>query len=125
MDKFTQVQTKTRDILSILVENKEGEVSSSRSHQEEKKVFKEKIFSNIGPHNRQIEFKELPRYNMPKFLEHRVEESEVPFEGVTPIEFQLTEYTNFSEEFKRHLTFKYYCDYQERVKYKGGNIIPT
>ena len=31
----------------------------------------------------------------------------------------------FSEEFKICLTFKYYCDYQDRVKYRGGNIIPT
>ena len=86
MDKFTQVQTETIYIFSRLVDKKEGEVSSSRSHQEEKKVFKEKIFSNIGPHNRQIEFKELPRYNIPKFLVHRVEDAEVPFEGITPID---------------------------------------
>ena len=125
MEKFTQVQTETRDILSRLVGKKEGEVSSSGSHQEEKKVFKEQIFSKTGPHSRPLEFKEFPRSYMPKFLEHRVEEAEVPFEGVTPIEVWLTEYMAFSEEFKRHLTFRYYCDYQERVKYIGGNRIPT
>ena len=90
IDKFTQVQTKTRDIFSRLVDKKEGEVSNSRSHQDEKKVFKEKIFMKTGTHNRPLESKEMPRYNMPKFMEHRVEEVEVKFEGVTPIELWLT-----------------------------------
>ena len=69
-----------------LVDKKEGEVSSSGSHEEDKKVFKEQIFSKTGPHNKPLEFKVLPRSNMPKFLEHRVEEAEVPFEGITPID---------------------------------------
>ena len=60
MDKFTQVQTKTRDILSRLVDKKEGGANSSCSHQEEKKVFKEKIFSNTENHTIHIEFKEFP-----------------------------------------------------------------
>ena len=121
MDKFTQVQIETRDILSRLVDKKQGEVSSSGSHQGEKKVFKEQILFKTGPHNRPLEFKEMPMSNMPKFLEHRVEEVEVPFEGVIPIEVWLTEYMAFSEEFKIHLNFRYYYDYQERVKYIGGN----
>ena len=49
----------------------------------------------------------------------------MPFEGVTPIEVRLTEYMAFSEEFKRHLTFRDYCDYQDRVKFRGGNRMPT
>ena len=61
---------------------------------------------------------------MPKFLEHRVEEAKVPFEGLTPIEIRLTEYMAFSEELKINLTFKNHCDYQDRVKSKGGNRIP-
>ena len=90
MEKFTQVQTETRDIISRLVDKKEGEVSSSGSHQEEKKVFKEEILSKTGTYNRPLEFKEFPRSNMPKFLEHRVEEAEVPFEGVAPIKVRFT-----------------------------------
>ena len=54
-----------------------------------------------------------------------MEETEPQFEEATPIEVQLIEYMAFSEEFKRHLTFRYYFDYQDRVKYRGGNIIPT
>ena len=43
MDKFTQVQIETRDILSRLVDKKEGEVSSSGSHQEEKRTLKDQM----------------------------------------------------------------------------------
>ena len=111
MDKFTQVQTETRDILFILVDKKEGEFSSSSSHQEEKRIFKEKIFSNTRNHNRPHEFKGIPRSTIPKFLEHSMEETEVQFEGTTPIEGWLTKYMAFSEEFKIHLTFRDYCDY--------------
>ena len=58
-------------------------------------------------------------------MEHRVEEAEVPFEGLTPIEVWLTLYMDFSEELKINLNFIYYCYYQEKVKYKGFNRIPT
>ena len=51
MDKFTQVQIETRDILSRLVDKKEGEVNSTGSHQKEKKVFKEKILFKNGTLN--------------------------------------------------------------------------
>ena len=51
MEKFTQVQMETRDILSRLVDKKEGEVNNSGSHQEENMVFKEQIFSKNGTLN--------------------------------------------------------------------------
>ena len=57
MYKFTHVQTKIREGLCRLVDKKEGEVNSSGSHQEEKKVLKEKIFYNFGTHNRPLELK--------------------------------------------------------------------
>ena len=73
IDKFTQVQNETRDILSRLVDKKYGEVNSSGSHHEEKKNFKDKIFSKTRSRNRPHEFKKIPSSDMPKFLEHRVE----------------------------------------------------
>ena len=42
MDKFTQVQIETKDIISRLADKTEGKVSGSGSHQGEKKVLKEK-----------------------------------------------------------------------------------
>ena len=41
------------------------------------------------------------------------------------MEVRLTEYISFSEDLKRNLNFRYYCDYQYKVKLRGGNKIPT
>ena len=73
-----------------MVDKKEGEVNSSGSRQEEKRIFKEKIFSKTGPHNRPHEFKYFSRYTMPNILEHRIEETKMQFEGVAPLEVWLT-----------------------------------
>ena len=45
------MQIETREILSGLVDKKDGKGNSSGSHHEEKKIFKEKLFSKIGSRN--------------------------------------------------------------------------
>ena len=55
---------------------------------------------------------------MPKFFESRMEELEMKLEVGAPFEVQLIEYMALSEDCKRNLTFRDYCDYQDKSQVK-------
>ena len=72
------------------------------------------IFSNMGPHNRPLEFKDEPNLHpqptMPKFREYPKEDHEVHTKSVASWEEKYVAYQNLREECRRILPFKVFFE---------------
>ena len=86
------------------------------------------IFYRIGPHNRPMEYKYehklQPWPTIPKFMECPKEDPKLHTKTIASWEKKFVAYQTLSEECKRVLPFKYFCETQYRGNPRGFQRIP-
>ena len=97
----------TREFLVKHLENKNGEGRNYGSQHEERMSFKGFVFSSTRPHNKPIQFINVPlSKSRPKFLGEQREELEIHNENISRVEDKHVEYLTLNEECRRDLAFK-------------------
>ena len=81
-------------------------------------------FSKTGPQNRPLEYKEEPKFHprptMPKFVETPKEYHESQAKTIATWKEKFSIYQSLSEECRRALPFRYFCETQFRGKPRGA-----
>ena len=118
----------TREFLAKHLGNKYEDGSISRLQDEERKIPGGSIFSKAGPHNKPLEFKSeiknQPWPTIPSFTKERREELEVQNESIASWEDHYAKYQTLSEEWKRALSFKDFCESNTKPMQEGEIEFP-